>query len=127
MRKHKLWVHIADDVKMLREPRDVGRALSADEQVRLMTAAKASASRSIYIASLLSLHTGLRNQELRLLRWSQIDLLVGSITVGKSKTAGGEGRLVPLSKAALTALREWRSNSRKQFHRTSSFRGSRMD
>jgi integrase len=78
MRKHKLWMNIADDVRMLKERRDVGRALSPDEQHRLLTAAKGSASRSLYPAILLSLHTGLRLSELRLLRWHQIDLWLDS-------------------------------------------------
>jgi integrase len=30
------------------------------------------------------------------------------ITVGKSKTKGGEGRVVPLSNTALRRLKEWR-------------------
>jgi integrase len=110
MRKHKLWMHIADDVRMLKESRDVGRALSPDEQHRLLTASRASASRSLYPAILVSLHTGLRLSELRLLRWYQVDLLVPYVQVGKSKTAGGEGRIVPLSEAATRCLQEWRSN-----------------
>ena len=40
--------------------------------------------------SMLALHSGLRNQEMRLLRWNQIDLLEGTLAVGKSKTTGGE-------------------------------------
>lgn len=43
------------------------------------------------------IHTGLRNEELRLLQWRQIDFLREELTVGKSKTKGGEGRVVPLS------------------------------
>ena len=31
------------------------------------------------------------------------------LTVGKSKTAGGEGRMVPLSQSATQAIQEWRS------------------
>ncbi len=46
---------------------------------------------------LLSSHTGLRNKELRLLRWKQVDLLEREVIVGKSKTVGGEGRKVPMS------------------------------
>ncbi len=46
---------------------------------------------------------------MRLLRWRQIDLLHRTITVGKSKTAGGEGRIVPLSQTATRCLEEWRS------------------
>jgi integrase len=109
LRKHKVWANIEDEVKMLKERRDIGRALSDEETARLLKAAKVSASRSLYPAILVSMHTGLRNQELRLLRWLQIDLQDASLTVGKSKTEGGEGRLVPLSRRALEALQEWRA------------------
>jgi integrase len=113
----KRWRNIAepDDegkVKvtiMLKERTDIGRELSDDEIHRLLLTCKASASRSLYPAVLTSIHTGLRSQELRLLRWHQVDLLEGIITVGKSKTPGGEGRLVYLSALAIQTLKEWRS------------------
>ena len=108
LRKHRLWANIQPDVKMLRTRSDIGRALSADEVHRLLVACKKSRSRSLYPAVLLSLHTGLRNAELRLLRWRQVDLLERQIIVGKSKTAAGEGRTVPLSNIAFEALQEWR-------------------
>jgi integrase len=109
LRKHRLWANIQPDVKMLKARSDVGRALSSDEQHRLLAACKKSRSRSLYPAVLLSLHTGLRNGELRILRWRQIDLLEPRLTVGKSKTAGGEGRIVPLSQTALHCLMDWRA------------------
>ena len=109
LRRHKCWDAISGEVSMLQERQDVGRALSEDEQVRLLAATKASASRSLYPAVLLSIHTGLRLTEMRLLRWRQIDLLERMVQVGKSKTAGGEGRLVPLSEPATDCLRQWRS------------------
>ena len=108
LRKNRLWANIQPDVKMLRTRSDIGRALSADEVHRLLAACKKSRSRSLYPAVLLSLHTGLRNAELRLLRWRQVDLLENEITVGKSKTVTGEGRVVPLSNTAFEAIREWR-------------------
>ncbi len=80
--------------------------LSEDEAHRVLTAAKTSVSRSLYPAILISMHTGLRNKELRLMRWHQVE---GTITVGKSKTEGGEGRLVPLSKTAWRVMKERRS------------------
>ena len=55
------------------------------------------------------MHSGLRNGELRLLRWRQVDLLQRTVIVGKSKTAGGEGRIVPLSQTATRCMEEWRS------------------
>ena len=109
LRKAKLWSNIADDVTMLKERADVGRELSDDEIHRLLSACKASASRALYPAVLTSIHTGLRSQELRLLRWHQVDLLEGIVTVGKSKTKGGEGRLVYLSAQVVETLKDWRS------------------
>lgn len=87
----------------------MGRALSHDEWHRLLTACRRNRSRSLYPAVLLSIHTGLRNAELRHLRWRQIDLIEAHLTVGKSKTEGGEGRVIPLSETALACLKEWRS------------------
>jgi integrase len=114
LRKHRVWANIQPDVRMLKTRGEIGRALSEDEQHRLLIACKKIRSRSLYPAVLLSLHTGLRNAELRLLRWRQIDLIGGGdypnglVTVGKSKTAGGEGRKIPLSETALKAMQEWR-------------------
>jgi len=109
LRKHRLWANLQPDVRMLKARHDIGRALTEDEQLRLLAACKKSRSRSLYPAIQLSLHTGLRNQELRLLRWRQIDLIDQTVTVGKSKTEGGQGRLVPLSQTAFRCLQEWRS------------------
>jgi integrase len=110
LRKARLWANIQPDIHMLRVRNEVGRALSDDEQHRLLTACKASRSRSLYPAVLLSLHTGLRNQELRLLKWGQIDLIGRNLIVGRSKTAGGQGRQIPLSATAFQCLQAWRSN-----------------
>lgn len=104
----KLWFGL-EKLKMLKETTDVGRELSDDEVHRLLTAAKASASRSLHPAVVVSIHTGLRNHELRLLRWRQVDLIEGTIHVGKSKTEGGTGRVVHLSKTALAVLQAWYS------------------
>ena len=49
---------------MLKENQDTGREMSDDEVVRLLSACRASVSRGLYTAVLLSIHTGLRSQEL---------------------------------------------------------------
>ncbi len=108
LRKQRLWASLQPDVKMLRARSDIGRALTRDEETRLLAACQESRSRSLYPAVLLSIHSGLRNEELRLLRWRQVDMLEHSITVGKSKTAGGSGRTVPLSDTAWRCIQEWR-------------------
>jgi integrase len=109
LRKARLWNKIADDVQMLNERAETGRELSDDEVHRLLSACKSSRSRGLYPAVLTSIHTGLRSQELRLLRWHQVDLIEGTIAVGKSKTRGGEGRVVYLSSSAVATLKTWRS------------------
>ncbi len=109
MRKYRAWANIQPDVKMPRVNNEVGRALTDDEQHRLLVACKKSRSRALYPAILLSVRTGLRSAELRNLRCRSVDLVGGEITVGKSKTEAGEGRNVPLSDDALICLKKWRS------------------
>jgi integrase len=109
LRKHRLWANLQPDVQMLKVRGDVGRALSKDEQDRLLTACRNNRSRSLHVAVLLSLHTGLRSSELRHLRWQQINWIKGQLIVGKSKTVGGEGRVIPLSGDAGVCLQRWRS------------------
>lgn len=108
MIKHRVWHNISPDVRMLQENEDVGRALAQDEAQRILAAAQSSISRSLYPALLISMHTGLRSEELRMLRWRQVDFLKEEIRVGKSKTGGGSGRVLPLSATALSCLKEWR-------------------
>jgi integrase len=109
LRRHRLWYLIEPDYRPLREREEVGRALSPDEIQRLLGAAEKSRSLSLYPALVLFLNTGLRVSELRLLQWQQVDFLGQSITVGRSKTIGGEGRVIPLNQDALRALVEWHS------------------
>jgi integrase len=54
---------------------------------------------------MLTLNAGMRNGEIRHLRWNQVDLKKQFLTVGKSKTEAGEGRTIPLNAALLEALR----------------------
>lgn len=115
MRKHRLWADLQPDVKLPRGRTDVGRALSQDEEYRLLAACRKNRSRSLYPAVLLAIHTGLRSQELRHLRWRQVVLIgggnfpYGKITVGRSKTEGGDARVIPLSQTAQACMKEWRS------------------
>ncbi len=89
---------------------NVGRALSADEEVRLLAAAKiqplpagkkvdlkATRSPLIHPVIVLALNTAMRDSEIRMLRWAQIDFLKRIITVGKSKSKAGTGRTIPIN------------------------------
>lgn len=108
---HKAWEPIKDDVRKLwlDENEDVGKALTTEQAQAILNAAKQSISRSLYPALLLSIHTGLRSQELRTLTWANVDLIEGKVRVGKSKTQIGKGREVYLSEAGLDVLKDWRN------------------
>ncbi len=108
LRRHRMWEAIAQDVDFLKEAPSPGRALSAEEETKLLDAASKSRCRSLYPVVLLALNTGLRVSEVRGLRWNQVDLLGHTLTVGKSKTAAGTGRLIPLNRRALAVLAHWR-------------------
>jgi integrase len=89
----------------LRLPPSPGRAYSADEKARMLAEAQKLRSKNIYPALVVDLNCGLRDKELRELKWQQIDLVhKKTLTVGKSKTEAGTGRVIPLNELVLTAL-----------------------
>jgi integrase len=86
-------------------PPSPGRAYTADEKARMLAEAAKLRSKNMYPALVLDLNCGLRDKELRELRWQQVDLLhKKQLTVGKSKTEAGTGRVIPLNDTAMIAL-----------------------
>jgi integrase len=89
----------------LKLPPSPGRAYSADEKARMLEEAQKLRTPQMRAALALDLNTGLRDKELREIRWGQIDFLnKKSLTVGKSKTEAGTGRVIPLNETAIAAL-----------------------
>lgn len=109
MKTSRLWGAISQDVRMLPERHDVGKALTPDEEKRLLEACRRSPQKALYTAVVIFCNTGLRNAELRCARWCQVDFLKAEFQVGKAKTESSEGRIIPLNHAALGAFREWKS------------------
>src|SRR5262249_19694444 len=104
LKRAKLWARVADDIKPLKEPSSIGRALTEEEKQRLLkTAAMRPEWETAYLASVLCLNTTARGCELKGLRWSDVDLFAKTLTIRKSKTAAGE-RVVPLTDVAASAL-----------------------
>lgn len=94
-----------DKALKLALPPSPGRPYSAEEKARMLEEAKKLRTPQMHAALALDLNTGLRDKELRQIRWEQIDLLQKkALTVGKSKTDAGTGRLIPLNETALAAL-----------------------
>ena len=87
-----------DKALKLATPPSPGRAYTADEKARMLTEAAKLRSKNMYPALVVDLNCGLRDKELRELRWWQVDLLhKKQLTVGKSKTDAGTGRVIPLT------------------------------
>jgi integrase len=107
LRKQRLWATLQPDITMLKTRDDVGKALSVEEEARLLKTCNASRSRSLPIAVVLALHTGMRLGEIRALRWQQVDFTRKAIVVGQSKTEAGSGRTIPLNARASRVLRAW--------------------
>jgi integrase len=110
LRQHKLWTRLADEVKSLKENRDVGRALTPEEEQRLL---KAAADRrygdcALYPVVVLALNTAMRRGEILNLHWRDVDLKARTITIHRGKTDAAR-RVVPLNQNAATVLDFWRS------------------
>jgi integrase len=85
----------------------VGRSISVTEEANLLNACASSRSRSLSVAVTIALNTCMRLSEIRLLRWSQLDFVAQAITVGKSKTDAGTGRLIPMNDSVVQCLLPW--------------------
>ena len=109
LKKAKLWQEIADEISFLPENPSPGRAITEEEESRLLKACAESRNRGLYGVVMLALNTGMRSVEIRRLTWSQVDFLGHTLTVGKTKTRAGTGRPIPLNDRAFELLKHWRS------------------
>jgi integrase len=108
LRRYRMWEGISSDVDFLKDDPSPGRALTPDEESRLLDAASKRRCRSLYPVIMLALNTGMRASEIRGLKWEQVDFLGSAITVGHSKTTAGTGRVIPLNPRAVAVLTHWR-------------------
>jgi integrase len=115
LKRAKLWHRVADEIKLLPERHDIGRALDEDQKLRLIQMAQRKPEWQVArLAMTLALDTTMRAFEIRGLRWRDVDLLGFSIVVLRSKTEAGE-RLIPLNRTALAAILELRERSKALF------------
>ena len=104
LKRARLWARVADDIRPLKEPGSIGRALTEEEKQRLLkTAAMRPEWETAYLAAILCLNTTARGCELKGLQWRNVDLFARTLTISRSKTAAGE-RVVPLTDVAVSAL-----------------------
>jgi integrase len=107
LKRHKLWANLQGDVKFERESDRIGKALSREEEARLLKACESNGL--LHTVVTVALNTAMRKNEIRTLRWNQIDLFKRSVTVGRTKTEDGSGRLIPLNPQAYGVLVKWAS------------------
>jgi integrase len=112
--EYDVWIRIRRDVKKLGENEEAGRALSKDEEGRLLRLASKVGGHQghwtpLYTVTTLGLNTGMRHKEIRTLRWKHVDLASRVLRVGESKTDAGKGRAIPLTQPAWAALEVWAS------------------
>jgi integrase len=108
LKRSKLWARVADDIRPLKEPSTIGRAITEDEKQRLLkTAVMRPEWETAYLAAILCLNTTARGCELKGLQWCDVDLFNRTLIIRKSKTAAGE-RTIPLTDVGLSALAKLR-------------------
>jgi len=113
LRQFGLWGAIAGRVHALPERHNVGRALLAAAETRLIAAAGESRSPALAPLLRLALDTGMRADEVRALClrdlhlvWNNQQITSGEVIVPKSKTAAGTG-LIPVSRRVCVSLSLW--------------------
>ena len=100
----RTWRELWPRVKKLEERKDVGRAISPEEQGRLLDVAATLRSPVVRTAIPLLMLTGLRSGEALSLRWKQVDLFDRTIRVGRAKTSSGTGRVIPMNEELASLL-----------------------
>ena len=112
LKRAKRWSLIADDIRPLREPRSIGRALSYEQKVRLLHAADSKPEwQNARLAMTLALCSTMRGVEIKNLRWQDVDLMGRGFTVRRSKTDAGL-RYIPMNDDAYDAVLELRERAK---------------
>ena len=128
------WSELWPVIRRLEERKDVGRALSVDEQKALLDGLKDRRTPHLGTVIPLLMLTGMRAGEALSLTWRQVDLMDKSLTVGRAKTSNGTGRTIPINDdlaSVLATHRAWFITSSAShspittcFHGASRFPGS---
>ena len=105
--------HVAS-IPKLPETGKYGRALSAEEQKRLVKALQESKQKASALAILLLMATGMRKMECLSLKKGDLDLCSKIITLRAENTKGNVARIIPLSLASVDIVTEVTKISQSQ-------------
>jgi integrase len=107
MRRFGGWARIQHEVNMLPEHGDIGRKISAEEEILLLRESSNSRSRGLFPFVTLAIETGARKNVIRTLQWKWINFTNACIQFGHDKTPSGTGRIIPLNRRALETMKLW--------------------
>jgi integrase len=93
----KSWSNLWPKVARLEERKDTGRALSFDEEQRILDAAARSKNPVIVTFLRILLLTAMRCGELAGMSWHQVNFEHRTLKVGRAKTSSGTGRVIPMN------------------------------
>jgi len=113
LKQFKLWHRIGDEYKPLPEARNIGRALSPEQESRLFTAAASRPEWQVaFLISLISANTSAAGCELRNLKRADVDLKTSTmlVRVGKNRF---RVRAIPLNQTAAWAVEQLLERSHK--------------
>jgi len=111
LKRARRWHQLSADIRPLKEPRSIGRALTYEEKLRLIRAAGQNEEwQRAQAAMSLALCTTMRGCEIKRLQWRDIDLLNRAILVRTSKTDAGE-RLIPMNDETLEVVMRLRERA----------------
>jgi integrase len=105
LKRAKRWHLVSEDIKPLKEPRSIGRAMSSEQKQRLLEMASQKPEwETAYCAAIIALNTTMRGCEIKGLLWADIDFFGRTIAIRKSKTDAGE-RVIPMTAEAFDTLK----------------------
>ena len=112
LKRAKRWHLVGADIRPLKEPRSIGRALTYDEKLRLLRMAGQNEEwQRAQAAMSLALCTTMRGCEIKRLQWRDVDFLNRTISVRTSKTEAGQ-RLIPMNDEAYEIVRNLRNRAK---------------
>jgi integrase len=104
-------------------PKPARREMQVWDQQTLQAFLERAKGHRDYVGWLLLAATGMRRGEVLGLKWSDVDLQRGTLSVADSKTAAGR-RLISLDTGTVAALREWRMQRMGTIHVLTETNGS---
>ncbi len=86
--------------------RKIGKAYEPEETQHMRQLSRNSRSPHIHLALTMALNAGMRDAEIKSLKWEQIHLEKRYIQILESKTDAGDGRIIPINSVLYEAILE---------------------